>query len=87
MSMFLPPVSGGPMPARCGCDWPFNWTCEVTAFDPVMRSHHYVATIHQSGARRMDEAAANARAMTEGAAMAPSNALSRRDPRSERSRP
>lgn len=55
---------------RCGCDWPFNWICEVTAFDPVTRSHHYVATIHQSGARRLDEAAANARAMTEGAAMA-----------------
>lgn len=55
---------------RCGCDWPFNWTCEVTAFDPVTRSHHYIATIHQSGARRMDEAAANARAMTEASAIA-----------------
>jgi ABC-type transporter Mla subunit MlaD len=54
----------------CGCDWPFNWTCEITAFDPVTRSHHYIATIHQSGARRMDEAAANARAMTEACAMA-----------------
>lgn len=54
---------------RCGCDWPFNWTCEITAFDPETRSHHYIATIHQSGARRMDEAAANARAMTEASAM------------------
>lgn len=55
---------------RCGCDWPFNWICEVTTFDPETRSHHYVATIHQSGARRIDEAAANARAMTEANAMA-----------------
>jgi len=54
---------------RCGCDWPFNWTCEVTSFDSATRSHHYVATIQQSGSRRMDEAAANARAMTEASAM------------------
>lgn len=53
---------------RCG--WPFHWIADVTTFDPATRIHQYVATIHQSGARSLTEAAANARAMGEASALA-----------------
>lgn len=55
---------------RCGCDWPFDWLADVTTFDPARGNYTYVATIRQSGARPLPEAAANVRAMGEAAAMA-----------------
>ena len=48
---------------RSTADWPFDWVAEITTIDPATRSHRYVGTIHQSGARHFDEALANARAM------------------------
>ena len=55
---------------RCSCDWPFHWIADVTTFDSVARVHQYVATVRQSGARSLTEAAANTRAMGEASAMA-----------------
>ena len=50
--------------ARSTSDWPFDWVAEITTIDPAARSHRYVATIRQSGARPLNEALANVRAMT-----------------------
>lgn len=50
-------------------DWPFDWVAEITTVDPATRSHRYVATVHQSGARPLAEAHANVRAMTRAPAM------------------
>lgn len=49
---------------RSTADWPFDWIAEITAIDPATRSHRYLATIRQSGARRCDEAHTNVRVMT-----------------------
>jgi hypothetical protein len=54
---------------RCGCDWPFDWVADITAFDPETQSYQCVASIHQSGVRPLAEATANARALGEAAAM------------------
>ena len=51
--------------ARSTSDWPFDWVAEITTIDPAARSHRYVATIRQSGARPFNEARANVRAMTQ----------------------
>lgn len=48
---------------RSTSDWPFDWIAEITTIDPEARSHRYVATVRQSGARPMHEALANVRAM------------------------
>ena len=48
---------------RSTADWPFDWVAEITTIDPATRSHRYVGTIHQSGARHFNEALANVRAM------------------------
>ena len=50
--------------ARSTSDWPFDWVAEITTIDPAALSHRYVATIRQSGARPLNEALANVRAMT-----------------------
>ncbi|MDE2563009.1 MAG: hypothetical protein KGL48_12260 [Sphingomonadales bacterium] len=55
--------------ARSTSSWPFDWVCEITTIDPATRSHRYVATIRQSGARPMAEALANVRAMARAPAM------------------
>lgn len=50
--------------AQSTSDWPFDWVAEITSLDPATRSHRYVATVHQSGARPFSEALANVRVMS-----------------------
>lgn len=63
----MTPITAGTWRAgslvRSTADWPFDWVAEITTIDPATRSHRYLATIHQSGARRFDEARANVLAM------------------------
>jgi hypothetical protein len=54
---------------RRGCDWPFDWVADITAFNPETQSYQCVASIRQSGARPLAEAAANTRVLGEAAAM------------------
>lgn len=63
----MTPITAGTWRAgslvRSTADWPFDWVAEITTIDPATQSHRYLATIHQSGARRFDEARTNVRAM------------------------
>jgi len=54
---------------RSTADWPFDWVAEITTVDTASRTHAFVATIRQSGVRRVDEALANVRIMVRASAM------------------